>query len=151
MRIADLAAPLASLAAALVVTASVAHAQEAGGYVPPEFISTSPEHPDGDGGIALSGHSDVVPVAGQDWSTDPFQATEKDGRIYGRGACDMKGFIAASLALVPEMIEADLKTPLHLVYSYDEELGCIGIGTLIDEIAKSLPQPAMAIIGELTP
>jgi acetylornithine deacetylase len=106
--------------------------------------------PGGDGGIALSGHSDVVPVAGQDWSTDPFQAVEKDGRIYGRGACDMKGFIAATLALVPEMIEADVKTPLHLVYSYDEELGCIGIGTLIDEIAKSLPQPAMAIIGEPT-
>jgi len=106
--------------------------------------------PAGDGGIALSGHSDVVPVAGQDWTSDPFRAVEKDGRIYGRGACDMKGFIAAALALVPEMIEADVKTPLHLVFSYDEELGCIGVGTLIDEIAKSLPQPAMAIIGEPT-
>jgi len=106
--------------------------------------------PEGDGGIALSGHSDVVPVEGQSWSSDPFTALEKDGRIYGRGACDMKGFIAATLALVPEMIEADPKTPLHLVYSYDEELGCIGIGTLIAEIAKSLPLPKIAIIGEPT-
>ncbi|MDH3235294.1 MAG: acetylornithine deacetylase [Alphaproteobacteria bacterium] len=106
--------------------------------------------PEGNGGIALSGHSDVVPVEGQDWSSDPFKALEKDGRIYGRGACDMKGFIAATLALVPEMIEADPKTPLHLVYSYDEELGCVGIGTLISEIAKSLPLPEIAIIGEPT-
>jgi acetylornithine deacetylase len=106
--------------------------------------------PPGDGGIALSGHSDVVPVAGQDWSSDPFRALEKDGRIYGRGACDMKGFIAAALALVPEMIAAEPRTPLHLVFSYDEELGCIGVGTLIDQIAKSLPKPALAIIGEPT-
>jgi len=106
--------------------------------------------PPGDGGIALSGHSDVVPVEGQDWSSDPFVALERDDRIYGRGACDMKGFIAATLALVPEMVEADPKTPLHLVYSYDEELGCIGVGTLIAEIAKSLPQPQIAIIGEPT-
>jgi len=106
--------------------------------------------PPGDGGIALSGHSDVVPVAGQDWSTDPFEAVEKGGRLYGRGACDMKGFIAATLALVPEMLEAEPRTPLHLVYSYDEELGCIGVGTLIAEIARSLPKPAMAIIGEPT-
>jgi acetylornithine deacetylase len=106
--------------------------------------------PEGDGGIALSGHSDVVPVAGQDWSTDPFEAVEKEARIYGRGACDMKGFIAATLALVPEMLAAEPKTPLHLVYSYDEELGCIGVKTLIAEIAKSLPRPAIAIIGEPT-
>lgn len=106
--------------------------------------------PAGDGGIVLSGHSDVVPVAGQDWSSDPFAATARDGRIYGRGACDMKGFIAASLALVPEMIAAKLKTPIHLAFSYDEELGCIGIPHLLAEIAKSLPRPKLAIIGEPT-
>ena len=106
--------------------------------------------PEGDGGIALSGHSDVVPVAGQDWSTDPFQAVTENGRVYGRGSCDMKGFIAAALALVPEMIEAEPRTPLHLVFSYDEELGCVGVTTLIAEIAKSLPKPGLAIIGEPT-
>ncbi|MHA1536791.1 MAG: acetylornithine deacetylase, partial [Alphaproteobacteria bacterium] len=111
------------------------------------FATIGPER---DGGLVLSGHTDVVPVAGQDWSSDPFAAVARDGRIYGRGSCDMKGFIAACLALVPEMIEARLQTPIHFAFSYDEEVGCTGVPGLLAEIAKSLPQPAMAIIGEPT-
>jgi acetylornithine deacetylase len=103
-----------------------------------------------DGGLVLSGHTDVVPVAGQDWSSDPFAAATRDGRIYGRGSCDMKGFIACCLALAPEMIAARLKTPIHFAFSYDEEVGCAGVPGLLAEIANSLPQPAMAIIGEPT-
>ena len=106
--------------------------------------------PSGDGGLVLSGHTDVVPVAGQDWSSDPFEAVVRDGRIYGRGSCDMKGFIAGCLALVPEMIAARLKTPIHFALSYDEEVGCAGVPGLLAEIANALPQPAMAIIGEPT-
>ena len=106
--------------------------------------------PAGDGGLVLSGHTDVVPVAGQDWSTDPFEAVSKKARIYGRGSCDMKGFIAACLVLVPEMLAAQLKTPIHFAFSYDEEVGCAGVPGLLAEIANSLPQPAMAIIGEPT-
>ncbi len=103
-----------------------------------------------DGGLVLSGHTDVVPVAGQDWSSDPFEAVTKDARIHGRGACDMKGFIAVCLALVPEMVAARLKTPIHFAFSYDEEVGCAGVPGLLAEIANRLPQPAMAIIGEPT-
>ena len=106
--------------------------------------------PETDGGLVLSGHTDVVPVAGQDWSSDPFEAVVKDGRLFGRGSCDMKGFIAASLSLVPEMLAAEMKTPIHFAFSYDEEVGCAGVPGLLAEIAKSLPQPAMAIIGEPT-
>jgi acetylornithine deacetylase len=105
--------------------------------------------PAGDGGIVLSGHTDCVPPGGG-WSSDPFKAQQRDGRIFGRGACDMKGFIAVALALVPEMLSAKLKTPLHLAFSYDEELGCSGVPTLIDKIAKELPQPRIAIVGEPT-
>ena len=84
-----------------------------------------------EGGIVLSGHTDVVPVEGQDWRSEPFQMMEKDGLLYGRGTCDMKGFIAVVLALVPEMLEKGLKRPLHLVFSYDEEIGCLGAPALI--------------------
>ena len=83
--------------------------------------------PPGDGGIALSGHMDVVPVAGQPWETDPFVMTERDGLLYGRGTCDMKGYLACVLALVPEMIRRELKQPLYIVFSYDEEVGCTGV------------------------
>ena len=82
--------------------------------------------PAGPGGVVLSGHTDVVPVAGQPWKSDPFTLTERDGRLYGRGTSDMKSFIALALALVPEMLAAGLKRPLHLALSYDEELGCLG-------------------------
>jgi acetylornithine deacetylase len=78
-------------------------------------------------GLVLSGHTDVVPVVGQDWSHDPFKLVERDGKLYGRGTTDMKGFVAVCLAMVPEMLEAKLATPIHLAISYDEEIGCVGV------------------------
>jgi acetylornithine deacetylase len=103
-----------------------------------------------EGGIVLSGHTDVVPVEGQDWHSDPFEMVEKDERLFGRGACDMKGFIAVTLALVPEFQARDLKVPLHLVFSYDEEVGCLGAPALIARMCKDIPMPRAAIIGEPT-
>ncbi len=106
--------------------------------------------PDGDGGVVLSGHTDVVPVEGQDWSADPFQAVEKDGRIYGRGSCDMKGFIACVLALAPRIAGADLRRPVHLALTYDEETGCLGAQVLLNAMAESGRRPGICIIGEPT-
>ena len=103
-----------------------------------------------EGGIVLSGHTDVVPVEGQDWHTDPFEMIKKDRKLYGRGACDMKGFIAVALSLLPEFLARDLKVPLHLVFSYDEELGCLGAPALIARMCKDVPPPQAAIIGEPT-
>ena len=80
-----------------------------------------------DGGVVLSGHTDVVPVQGQAWDTDPFTLLERDGKLYGRGTSDMKGFIAVVLALLPEFTQRGLKSPLHLAFSYDEEVGCLGV------------------------
>jgi acetylornithine deacetylase len=104
--------------------------------------------PAGDGGIGLSGHMDVVPVTGQPWDTDPFTLTEKDGRLYGRGTCDMKGFIACVLALVPELKERKLRVPLHILLSYDEEVGCTGVKPMIDQLGVSLPKPRLVFVGE---
>jgi acetylornithine deacetylase len=106
--------------------------------------------PSGTGGIALSGHTDVVPVAGQAWDTDPFTLTERDGRLYGRGACDMKGYLACALALVPQLKERKLKVPFHLAFSYDEETGCTGVRPMIAEFARSLPTPRYVFVGEPT-
>ncbi len=102
-----------------------------------------------DGGVVLSGHTDVVPVEGQDWHTAPFELTEKDGKLYGRGSCDMKGFLACCLAAVPEMVQADLKKPIYFAFSYDEEIGCLQG----DAIAKAVMEfyeekPKYAIVGE---
>ena len=102
------------------------------------------------GGIILSGHTDVVPVAGQDWNTDPFVAQEKGDKIYGRGSCDMKGFIAVVLAMLPEILKFNLKVPLHLAFSYDEEVGCLGAPALISRMLKDIALPSAAIIGEPT-
>ncbi len=102
------------------------------------------------GGVALSGHTDCVPVDGQPWDTNPFALTERDGRLYGRGTCDMKGFIAVALAMVPEFLKVPLVTPIHLAFSYDEELGCSGVRGLIDELGRTLPLPRAVIIGEPT-
>ncbi len=102
------------------------------------------------GGIILSGHTDVVPVAGQDWNTDPFVAQEKGDKIFGRGSCDMKGFIAVVLAMIPEILKFNLKVPLHLAFSYDEEVGCLGAPALISRILKDIAPPSAAIIGEPT-
>lgn len=103
------------------------------------------------GGIVLSGHSDVVPVDGQPWSSDPFTLTEREGRLYGRGTCDMKGFIALALAAAPVFATPGrLVRPVHLAISYDEEVGCLGAPAMIREIAAQLPRPAAVIVGEPT-
>ena len=106
--------------------------------------------PPGDGGIALSGHMDVVPVAEQPWDTDPFTMVERDGRLYGRGTCDMKGYLACVLALVPEMKRRALKQPIYIVFSYDEEVGCTGVKPMIAEFGKTLPTPGIVLVGEPT-
>ena len=106
--------------------------------------------PDGDGGIVLSGHTDVVPVDGQDWSSDPFDAVIRDGKLFGRGACDMKGFIGAALSLLPEIARTKLERPLHLALSYDEEVGCVGVTGLLDDLKRQGIRPGLAIIGEPT-
>jgi acetylornithine deacetylase len=102
------------------------------------------------GGLVLSGHTDVVPVEGQPWSSDPFTLIQRAGRLYGRGTSDMKGFIALCLALVPEMLARPLKVPIHFAFSYDEEVGCLGAPHLIAELGRRFPKPALAIIGEPT-
>ncbi len=99
-------------------------------------------------GYVLSAHTDVVPVDGQNWSTDPFKLTVQDGKAYGRGACDMKGFLACTLAMVPAMVKANLKTPIHLAYSYDEEVGCTGVRDMLVHLAPREPKPVAAFIGE---
>lgn len=102
------------------------------------------------GGVCLSGHSDVVPVDGQPWTTDPFTLTPKDDRVYGRGSCDMKGFIATCLAMVPQMTAAKLATPIHLLVSYDEEIGCTGVVPAVRRLGVDLPLPRACIVGEPT-
>jgi len=102
------------------------------------------------GGVVLSGHTDVVPVDGQPWTSDPFAVTERDGRLYGRGTCDMKGFLALSLAAVPDLIAAGPKLPVHLAFSYDEEVGCLGAPDMIAVIAREFPRPALVVVGEPT-
>jgi acetylornithine deacetylase len=104
--------------------------------------------PQREGGVVLSGHTDVVPVDGQTWSSDPFLVTARDERLYGRGTADMKSFLAIALALVPEM--AALKRPIHLALSYDEEIGCLGAPTLIQSLLSTVPRPAAVIVGEPT-
>lgn len=104
--------------------------------------------PETEGGVILSGHTDVVPVDGQEWDTDPFTVTERDGKLYGRGTCDMKGFDALALALVPEMLEAGLKKPIQIALSYDEEVGCRGAPSMIAEMAETMPKAAACIVGE---
>ena len=105
--------------------------------------------PADEGGVVLSGHTDVVPVDGQPWTTDPFRLTERDGRLYGRGACDMKGFLALALAAAPELA-AGARRPVHLAFSYDEEVGCLGAPDMIAVIARELPRPALVVVGEPT-
>lgn len=102
------------------------------------------------GGIALSAHSDCVPVTGQSWTSDPFTLTRKNGRLYARGACDMKGFLAAVLAMVPAFLKRKLRVPIHILVSYDEEVGCTGVRPLIVRLGADLPKPALAIVGEPT-
>lgn len=104
-----------------------------------------------EGGVVLSGHTDVVPVDGQPWSTDPFTLIDKgDGKLYGRGTCDMKGFIACALAELPEWLKRGLDKPIYLALSYDEEVGCIGAPRMIERLMADHPRPAAVIVGEPT-
>ena len=102
------------------------------------------------GGVVLSGHTDVVPVDGQDWDTDPFVLAEKDGRLYGRGTADMKSFIAVSLALVPEFLAMPRKKPIHLAFSYDEEVGCVGAPVMLAELQGRGIKADGCVVGEPT-
>ena len=106
--------------------------------------------PDDVPGVLLSAHTDVVPVDGQAWTSDPFHLVERDTRLYGRGTVDMKGFIACCLAGAPRWVKASLKRPIHLALSYDEEVGCFGVPRLIDDLVANYPRPEIAIIGEPT-
>lgn len=101
-------------------------------------------------GIVLSGHTDVVPVDGQPWSVSPFELTERDGRLFGRGTADMKGYIACVLALVPALVAATLRRPVHIALSYDEEVGCLGVRSLLSVLAQRPVKPMLCIIGEPT-
>ncbi|MEM9430921.1 MAG: acetylornithine deacetylase [Pseudomonadota bacterium] len=102
------------------------------------------------GGVILSGHTDVVPVVGQDWTSDAFALTERNGRLYGRGTCDMKGFLASALAAVPRMLSAGIARPIQLAFSYDEEVGCLGAPPLIARMREDLAPAAAVIVGEPT-
>ena len=111
------------------------------------FVSIGPDIA---GGIVLSGHTDVVPVDGQEWSSHPFELFERDGRLFGRGTCDMKGFIAVALAMVPEFLAKPLQTPIHLALSCDEEVGCKGVRPLVAHIRDNMKKPKLVIVGEPT-
>ncbi|WP_332119041.1 acetylornithine deacetylase [Azorhizobium caulinodans] len=101
-------------------------------------------------GIVLSGHTDTVPVDGQEWTSDPFTVTERDGKLYGRGTCDMKGFLAVCLGMVAEMKAQPLKKPIHFAISYDEEVGCVGVRPLIEHMVAKGYKPEACIVGEPT-
>lgn len=101
-------------------------------------------------GIVLSGHTDVVPVDGQPWTVSPFELSEHDGKLFGRGTADMKGYIACVLALVPALVAAELRMPVHIALSYDEEVGCLGVRSLLAELEQRPVKPLLCIIGEPT-
>ncbi len=103
-----------------------------------------------EGGIMLSGHTDIVPITDQAWTDDPFHLTQKDNKLYGRGTADMKGFLALILSRVPKMISANLSKPIHLAFSYDEEVGCVGVHRLLDFINSNSIKPVFCIVGEPT-
>lgn len=103
-----------------------------------------------EGGVVLSGHTDVVPTTGQSWHHDPFHLTREGERLYGRGTTDMKGFLAVSLAMVPEMLAAKLERPIYLAFSHDEEIGCLGAPAMIERMVEDLPRPAAVVVGEPT-
>lgn len=102
------------------------------------------------GGVVLSGHTDVVPVDGQAWTVDPFCLSEMDGKLFGRGTADMKGYLASVLAAVPTFLSSPLRRPVHLAFSYDEEVGCLGVRSLLEVLPQRIPQPALCLIGEPT-
>ncbi|AHL33811.1 acetylornithine deacetylase [Pseudomonas brassicacearum] len=102
------------------------------------------------GGVVLSGHTDVVPVDGQAWTVDPFCLSEVDGKLFGRGTADMKGYLASVLAAVPTFLASPLRRPVHLAFSYDEEVGCLGVRSLLEVLPQRVPQPVLCLIGEPT-
>lgn len=106
--------------------------------------------PDAPGGLILSGHTDCVPVDDQDWSSDPFVLTERDGKLFGRGSADMKGFLACVLAVVPELVAKPRTKPVHIAFSYDEEVGCTGVLELIDDLNARGFEADMCLVGEPT-
>jgi acetylornithine deacetylase len=106
--------------------------------------------PSNSGGVMLSGHTDVVPTEGQQWTVDPFSMSQSGSRLYGRGTTDMKGFIASVLAMVPKAVKTKLSQPIHLAFSYDEEIGCVGVRRMIDLLESSPERPAFCIVGEPT-
>jgi acetylornithine deacetylase len=106
--------------------------------------------PQGSGGVVISGHCDVVPVAGQNWSSDPYILRREDGNLYGRGTADMKGFLAVAIHTMMKAAQSPLKLPLHLAISYDEEIGCLGVRGMLDSLAQRPERPALCIIGEPT-
>lgn len=114
------------------------------------FVTLPADNGATQGGIILSGHTDVVPVDGQKWDTDPFVLTEKDNKLFGRGAADMKGFIATALSLVPEYLSMKRQKPIHLALSYDEEVGCLGAPVMLNELKKRGQIADGCIIGEPT-
>jgi acetylornithine deacetylase len=120
---------------------------DAGGGKANLYVSAGPERA---GGVMLSGHTDVVPVEGQVWTKPPFALTEAEGRYYGRGAADMKGFVACAVEAMLGASRRPLKVPLHLALSYDEEIGCMGVRSLIDLLAAAPVKPRFCIVGEPT-
>ncbi|PZQ60417.1 MAG: acetylornithine deacetylase [Sphingomonas taxi] len=111
------------------------------------YFTVGPRAP---GGVILSGHTDVVPVDGQSWSSDPWRIAVRDGKVFGRGTADMKSFIAIGLAAIPEMLAANLRRPVHFALSYDEEVGLLGAPAMIAELVERLEPPAAVIVGEPT-
>jgi acetylornithine deacetylase len=141
----DLIAYLQEKLAALGIASTPVHSED--GRKANLWATIGPESRPG---IALSGHTDVVPVEGQAWSCDPFRLTRRNGKLYGRGSADMKGFIACCLAMAHKAARARLETPIHLAFSYDEEIGCVGVRRLLDML-KDLPvKPRLCIVGEPT-
>jgi len=114
------------------------------------FVTVPAANGDTNGGIVFSGHTDVVPVDGQDWATDPFRPVVRDGKLYGRGTCDMKGFIGTSLSLLPAILQSNLREPVHYALSFDEEIGCMGAPYLLAELRERGVTPGGCIVGEPT-
>ena len=106
--------------------------------------------PNKPGGIVLSGHLDVVPIDGQEWSADAFNMWQDDGKLFGRGTVDMKGFIAVCLAMAPQFLQANSQIPIHFAFTYDEEIGCVGVHGLLRDVVDNLPRPRAVIVGEPT-